>query len=105
MKKPIWLPSSERKENSLIIDFSKFINLQTKSFEDLWKWSVENPKDFWSKFWDFSKIIGVKGKETIQNDKIFFKTRFFSDSKINYTENILKKKTKEIAIGFLSESG
>ncbi len=105
MNKPIWKPSPERKENSLLMDFSNFINFQPKSFEDLWKWTVENPKKFWSKFWDFSKIIGDKGKEVIKYDKVFNKTRFFSDSKINYAENILKKRTNEIAIGFLSESG
>ena len=52
MNKPIWKPSPERKENSLLMDFSNFINFQPKSFEDLWKWTVENPKKFWSKFWD-----------------------------------------------------
>ena len=37
---------------------------------------------------------------------VFNRTRFFSRlSKLNYSENILKKKSNEIAIGFLSESG
>ena len=69
----------------------KFINVKPTSFEDLWKWSVENPEKFWSKFWDFSKIIGDKGKEIIKIDKVFNKTKFFPDSKLNYAENILKK--------------
>ena len=105
MNKPIWQPSAQQRENSLLMEFSKFVNLQPKSFNDLWKWSVEKPETFWSKFWDFSKIIGDKGKEIIKIDKIFNKTKFFSDSKLNYAENILKKRTDDIAIGFLSESG
>ena len=92
MNKPLWRPSTKRKENSLLMKFSKFVDLKPKSFNDLWKWSIENPKIFWSKFWDFSKIIGDKGKEIIKVDKIFNKTRFFPDSKLNYAENILKKK-------------
>ena len=36
---------------------------------------------------------------------VFNKTKFFPDSKLNYSENILKKKTDDNAIGFLSESG
>ena len=65
----------------------------------------KKPRKFWSKFWDYSKIIGDKGKEVIRENKIFNKVKFFPDSKINYAENILKKKTDDIAIHFLSEKG
>ena len=105
MNKPLWQPSTDKRENSLLMDFCKFVELNPKSFNSVWKWSVENPKIFWSKFWDFSKIIGDKGKEIIDYNEVFNRTRFFQDSKLNYSENILKKKTNEIAIGFLSESG
>jgi acetoacetyl-CoA synthetase len=106
MDKPLWQPSEVKKEESLLEDFSKFINFNSKkNFKNLWEWSVKNPEKFWSKFWDYSKIIGDKGKETIQENKIFNKTKFFPDSKINYTENILKKKNDDTAIHFLSEKG
>ncbi len=105
MNKPLWQPSKDRRENSLLMDFCKSVNLKPKSFKDVWIWSIENPQKFWSKFWDFSKIIGSKGNEIIKYDKIFNKTRFFQDSKINYSENILRKKTDDIAISFLSECG
>ena len=106
MNIPLWKPTNQKKEDSLLKDFSKFINLKTSNnFKDLWKWSVENPEIFWSKFWDYSKIIGDKGRETILKDKVFNKTKFFPDSKLNYSENILKKKSDLNAIGFLSESG
>ena len=106
MNTPLWKPTNQKKEDSLLKDFSKFINLKTSNnFKDLWKWSVENPEIFWSKFWDYSKIIGDKGRKTILKDKVFNKTKFFPDSKLNYSENILKKKSDLNAIGFLSESG
>ena len=106
MKKPLWQPSEKRKEDSLLTDFSKFINFKLdKNFKNLWEWSVKNPEKFWSKFWDYSKIIGDKGKEVIRDNKIFNQVKFFPDSKINYAENILKKKTDDIAIHFLSETG
>ena len=46
-----------------------------------------NPEIFWSKFWDFSNIIGDKGSEILIKDKIFNKSKFFPNSKINYCEN------------------
>ena len=106
MEKFLWKPSDKRKKESLLEDFSKYINIKSNyNFKNLWKWSVDHPEEFWSKFWDYSKIIGNKGKEIIKYNKIFNKTKFFPDSKLNYTENILKKRSSEIAISFLSEKG
>ncbi|MDC0628106.1 acetoacetate--CoA ligase [Pelagibacteraceae bacterium] len=106
MNTPLWKPSEKKIQESVLEDFVRFINFKSnKKFKDLWKWSVDNPELFWSKFWDYSKIIGDKGSEVIKKNKIFNKTKFFPDSKINYSENILKKKEDDIAINFLSERG
>ena len=106
MQKFLWEPSRIKKEESLLEDFSKFINHKSNyNFKTLWKWSVDHPEEFWSKFWDYSKIIGNKGKEIIKFNKIFNKTKFFPDSKLNYAENILKKRSSDSAISFLSEKG
>jgi acetoacetyl-CoA synthetase len=106
MNKPLWQPTEQKVQESILEDFVKFLNLKSnKKFKEFWKWSVLYPDVFWSKFWDYSKIIGDKGKEVIRKDKVFNKTKFFPDSKINYSENILKKKNDDIAINFLSENG
>ena len=106
MEKFLWEPSGKRKKESLLEDFSKYIDIKSNyNFKTLWKWSVDYPEEFWSKFWDYSKIIGDKGKNIIEYNKIFNKTKFFSDSKLNYTENILKKRSSDPAISFLSEKG
>ena len=102
----LWKPSNKLVENSILKNFTKYIGLDFKNnFKKLWKWSVENPEIFWSKFWDFSKIIGTKGNIILEKNKIFNKSKFFPDSKLNYSENILKKRTSEVAINFLSEKG
>jgi acetoacetyl-CoA synthetase len=106
MKNFLWKPDNKRVQNSILSDFTRYINLDSENdFKKIWKWSVSNPEIFWSKFWDYSKIIGDKGKEIIRKDKIFNKTKFFPDSKINYSENILKKRNDKIAIHFMSETG
>ena len=72
MNKPLWHPSKQRIQNSILEDFSKYIDFNSNNnFKSLWKWSVSEPKTFWSKFWDYSKIIGDKGKEIIKKDKVF----------------------------------
>ena len=63
MEKFLWGPSGKIKKESLLEDFSKYINIKSNyNFKNLWKWSVDHPEEFWSKFWDYSKIIGDKGK-------------------------------------------
>ena len=62
----LWRPSKELRENSLLREFTKFVELKpTNNFKDVWEWSIKNPKIFWSKFWDYSGIIGDKGKKVI----------------------------------------
>ena len=106
MNTPLWEPPEQRVNNSNLLNFSKFVGFSTEyNFKKFWQWSVSEPEIFWAKFWDYSKIIGNKGKEIIRKDKSFNKTKFFPDSRINYSENILKNKTNDIAINFLSEAG
>ncbi|MFL2890178.1 MAG: acetoacetate--CoA ligase [Pelagibacteraceae bacterium] len=106
MNKHLWHPNEKKIQDSNLEDFTKFVNFKSnKIFKEFWKWSVLNPEDFWSKLWDYSKIIGDKGKKIIKKDSSFNKTEFFPDSFLNYSENILKKKNDNIAINFLSETG
>ncbi len=102
----LWKPSSKLVNNSILNQFTKNIDVKfEKNFKKLWLWSIENPEKFWSKFWDFSKIIGDKGNKIIVKDKVFNKSKFFPDGRLNYAENILKKRSNEVAINFLSEHG
>ena len=97
----LWRPDNQRVQNSILSDFIRYVNLDSKNdFKKIWEWSISNPEIFWSKFWDYSKIIGDKGKEIIRKDKTFNKTKFFPDSKINYSENILKKKMMKLQLIF-----
>ena len=66
MNKFLWKPSIQKVQSSNLQDFSKFINFKSgNNFKKLWEWSVSNPDIFWSKFWDYSGIIGDKGKKII----------------------------------------
>jgi len=101
MDKPLWRPSEQQINDSNLSNFSKLIGFdQTNDFKKIWKWSVSKPEIFWSRFWDYSKIIGEKGSHIIKKDKVFNKTKFFPNSKLNYSENILKIKNNDIAINF-----
>jgi len=105
----LWSANEEFRKNSQLEKFcehleKKGIFKNTFKFKDLWEWSVKNPEYFWSEVWDFTKIKGIKKGKIIKKKNIFYKNIFFPDSKINYAENLLRKKNQEIAINFLSEN-
>ena len=109
-QKLLWEPKEKTVSSSLLNLFCK--NLEKKkflknerNFYSLWKWTAENPEIFWSEVWDFSKIIGDKGKVVLKKNETFNKNVFFPEGNLNYAENLLKKRDQDLAINFLSENG
>tara|TARA_B100000945_G_scaffold161911_1_gene129968 strand:- start:480 stop:2444 length:1965 start_codon:yes stop_codon:yes gene_type:complete len=106
----LWSPNEEIKKTSNLENFCRYLDKKklfkcNQNFQKLWTWSVNNPETFWSEIWNFTKIKGEKGKRIIKQNKIFYKNKFFPDSKLNYAENLLPKRNDEIALSFLSENG
>jgi acetoacetyl-CoA synthetase len=104
----LWTPSSERIKNSNAHAFIKLVSgrygFTGTTFRDLWKWSVGNPYDFWDSVWDFSDIIGEKGSNRISNGASkFWEHRYFPDAKLNFAENLLKRRDEEPALIFWGE--
>ena len=66
------------------------------NFNKIWKWSVDNPNFFWKSIWDFTKVKGKLGNVVLKKSNIFFKNKFFPNTKLNYEENLLKCQKKKI---------
>jgi len=110
MKSYLWKINKQRLKKTNLIQYSNFIEKKYKiklnnSFNKIWKWSVNNPKDFWKSIWDFTQIKGDAGEVILKKSDIFFKNKFFPNAKLNYAKNILKKNNSEKAIIFKSENG
>ena len=110
METYLWKINKEKLNKTNLTLYSDFINKNYKikhnnDFNKIWKWSVDNPKIFWKSIWDFTKVKGSLGNILLQESNIFFKNKFFPDTKLNYAENLLKKNNTEQAIIFKSENG
>jgi acetoacetyl-CoA synthetase len=110
MTKKLWEASLNQKKNSLLFAFENYISKKfNKSFkfkyQKLLDWSIENSSEFWSSFWDFSKIKGIKSNKKIKKSKIFYKNLFLPNSKLNFAENLLSKNDNKKAATFISENG
>ena len=110
MNKKLWEASPGQKKKSLLSSYEQFISKKFKKrfnqkYDNILKWSIKNPGNFWSSIWDFSEIKGFKSKIKIKKSKIFYKNIFLPNSKLNFAENLLSKKNQDKAITFISENG
>ena len=106
----LWKASTEELKNSNLFKFENFLeeNYSIKFSSDyklLWKWSIDNPGEFWKSIWQFSNIKGKLGNKLIKYSNTFYKNEFLPNSKLNFSENLLTKNDNSNAITFISETG
>ena len=110
MGKKLWEASKNKKTNSNLYAYEKFIskkfNLKLDhNYKKILNWSIKNSGKFWSSIWDYCKIKGTKSNIELIVSKIFYKNFFLPKSKLNFAENLITKNNKSKAITFISENG
>ena len=110
MSKKLWQPSLIVKKNSNLFAFENYISKKLKikfnrNYKKLLNWSIKNSPEFWSRFWDFSKIKGFKSNKNFRKSKTFYKNLFLPGSRLNFGENLLSKNNNQKAVTFISENG
>ena len=109
MTKKLWQASLKQKKNSILFSFENYISKKfnknfSGNYQKILDWSIRNSSEFWSSFWDFTQIKGIKSNQKIKKSKIFYKNLFLPNSKLNFGENLLSKNNNEKAITFISEN-
>lgn len=108
--KLLWKPSESLIKNANITAFIQHINtayppVSINDFTKLHKWSTDHPEHFWNSVWDYSETVGDKGKTLLENKDNMLESSWFTDSKINFAENLLKNisDSEQTAIHFWGE--
>jgi acetoacetyl-CoA synthetase len=113
LRAPLWEPSEERKNQANITRFIGFVNgkhgLEMNSYDQLWKWSVENIPDFWAAMWEFAEIKASRGYDEVVDDAASLTGRFpgakwFSGARLNFAENLLRYRDDHLAFVFRGET-
>jgi acetoacetyl-CoA synthetase len=110
--RPLWAPTDEFRKSSRLWDYMQWLKqnkgLEFPDYDSLWKWSVDNPADFWESLWVYA---GVKSHDSFS--RVMQKpasgmigTRWFEGSTLNYAEHIfLNANDRHPAIIFQAEEG
>ena len=102
MNTKLWEPKNT--QDTAIAQLQR--DLGFTSYDQLHRWSIENPALFWSRAWDDCQIIGHKGANFYAPGKDFISAEFFTDATLNVAENLLSKgDDASIAIISLLEDG
>ncbi len=108
MAKPLWKPSEENVRRTNMYRFMNLINQKyNRKFSEygtLYQWSIDNIPDFWASMWEFAEIKASKPYEQIIDDVGKMPgAKWFSGSRLNFAENLLRYRDHKPALVFRGE--
>ena len=109
MEKILWRPSEKRIKSTNLYRFIRFINkkfdLDFTGYESLYRWSINNIPDFWASFWEFAGIKTSKPYNRVIDDLGKMPgAEWFTGSRLNFAENLLRYRDDEPALVFKGEN-
>ena len=106
MSNILWKPQSIGSTN-----MQKFINYVNKayggnivSYDELYKWSINDTANFWDSVWNFTEIVySERHVDVVDNINKMPGAKWFSGSRLNFSENLLRYRDDRVAIQFKGE--
>ena len=108
--KPLWQPSPNRMKKSQLQAFvhklEQNLGLKFPDYQELHRWSVNNPGIFWEQVWAFTQIIHSSGhRQVLSNAAKFPGAQWFEGAALNFAENLLHRRDSKTAIVAILENG
>jgi acetoacetyl-CoA synthetase len=103
----MWQPSAERMAQANLTQFmgevSRRFGAEVQDYAQLYDWSIANPEPFWLAIWDYAGVIGERGERTLLDSGRMPGARWFPDARLNFAENLLRRRDDTPAIIFRGE--
>ncbi len=105
---PLWAPSQTRIDGARITEFMAMVNdkwgADCKTYADLYEFSITELEKFWLSVWDFGGVIAeARGDRVLADPKKMPGATFFPDARLNFAENILRRRDDADALVFWGE--
>jgi acetoacetyl-CoA synthetase len=109
MEAPLWRPSTDAVKRA---NMTRFMAAAGKSsYEELYRWSIERPEEFWPLVWRFTGVIGgewtsvLRGRERMAPPDAVLGPKWFEGATLNFAENLLRFDDDRDAIISWDETG
>ncbi|MBE9552690.1 MAG: acetoacetate--CoA ligase, partial [Proteobacteria bacterium] len=108
MTGPLWQPSPERVANANITAFARMLEsrhgISLPDYDALHRFSLHRMEDFWTAVWDDCGVIAeTRGERVLADGDKMPGARFFPDARLNFAENLLRRRDATPALIFRSE--
>lgn len=108
MAEPLWRPSAERVSGANMTAFMRKLEAEwhvaLPDYAALHRFSIAEMEKFWRSFWDFSGVVAeTRGKVAMENPGAMPGCRFFPEARLNFAENLLRRRDEGDAIVFWGE--
>ncbi|HKO07014.1 MAG TPA: acetoacetate--CoA ligase [Alphaproteobacteria bacterium] len=108
MAEPLWRPNAERIASANMTAFMRKLQvdwqLELKDYAALHRFSIEEMEKFWLSLWDFCGVVAeTRGNVVMENPERMPGCRFFPDARLNFAENLLRRRDDSDALVFWGE--
>ncbi len=107
--KEMWSPSRAAIEAAQLTQFARYciqrFGLEFNTYPEFYRWSCDSSESFWSALWDWSGVRGAKGRRILVDGHKMPGAKWFPDAKLNFAENLLRRRDAGDAFVFWDETG
>ena len=95
----LWQPDERTSQHAHLHRYFRWLEdhkqLSFNDYAHLWRWSVEQPADFWASLWEYFDIIRHTPYHTVLSGPEMPGARWFEGATLNYAEHVFRMKSRE----------
>ena len=108
MNRPLWQPSIKRIAAANLTAFMRYVGehygVATGDYAQLYAWSINDSERFWHAVWSFCGVIAATQGDVVLADRDRMPgARWFPEARLNFAENLLRRRDRATAIVFWGE--
>ena len=92
----LWQPSAERVERATLTRYQRWLEQRSGrrfgSYDELWRWSVDELEDFWRSIWDFFEVEAATPYSEVLRERIMPGAKWFEGAQLNYAQHVFRGK-------------
>jgi acetoacetyl-CoA synthetase len=107
----LWEPSERSVSSARITDYAAWLRgggPDVSTYDEIWRWSVAEPAEFWASIWDYFDVLGHRGDGPVLSGGPMPDVSWFAGTTLNYARNALRGADTHpgrTAVIYRSESG
>jgi len=89
----LWEPSTEARDAAQMTRYMRSLDRGFETYDELWRWSVDDLEGFWASLWDWFDIRAAKPYERVLGRREMPGTEWFPGAELNYAEHVFRAAT------------